>query len=59
MAHTFEFVIYFVRHGVSVTKPDYYRHPCVATEPIIFYLTVFFLFTVRSQKLLNRFSPNF
>ena len=37
----------------------YYRHPCVATEPIMFYFCLFFhsflifLFTVRSQKLLD------
>ena len=42
-----------------------YRHPCVATEPIMFcyglfiFFIYFFLFTVRSQKLLDRFSPNF
>ena len=41
----------------------YYRHPCVATEPIMFYswfiFFFFFLFNARSQKLLDRSSPNF
>ena len=42
-----------------------YRQPCVATQPIMFYvglfiyLFIFFLFTVRSQKLLDRFTQNF
>ena len=53
---------YFER-GLSID----YRHPCVATEPIMFYFCLFFiffyffyfLFTVRSQKLPDRFSPNF
>ena len=39
-----------------------YRHPWVATELIMFcfclFLFYFFLFTVRSQKILNWFSPN-
>ena len=62
----------------------YYRQPCVATQPIMFYVGLFllsaalrsnaadyvlrrfiffiffiFLFTVRSQKLLDRFTQNF
>ena len=59
----------------------YYRQPCVATQPIMFYVGllsaalrsnaadyvlrrfifffIFFLFTVRSQKLLDRFTQNF
>ena len=39
----------------------YYRQPCVATRRLCFTSVYyyFFLFTVRSQKLLDRFTQNF
>ena len=42
----------------------FYRQPCVATQSIMFYVGLFlffsfFLFTLRSQLLLDRFTQNF
>ena len=50
------------RNKKEINAYIYYRHPCVATEPIMFcYGLLFFIsflkFTVRSQKL-HRFSQN-
>ena len=65
-----EVYYYYYRQPCVATQPImfyvglfYYRQPCVATQPIMFcyglFIFIFLLFTVRSQKLPNRFSQNF
>ena len=60
---TYSVPTYEVNEVMSIR---YYRQPCVATQAadyvlplFILFFIYFFLFTVRSQKLPDRFSRNF